>query len=279
MVPKPKVMIARERAHIIAGLQTDILRLEGFKQAGSTAIDLGLGPIREAFPNASFPLGCVHEFLSDKKEEIAATSGFMSGLLSALMGNNGTTIWISSSRTLFPPALKSFGIQPDRFIFIDLQKEKDVLWAMDEALKCGALSAVVGEMSEISFTESRRLQLAVEQSRVTGFILHRSTRKLNTTACVSRWKITSIPSESIDGLPGIGHPQWKVELLRIRNGRPNNWNITWANNRFQLSSSILQSTAPGLHAHPATQHTLSAHASKPASLIEHSASSIHLHAG
>ena len=275
--PKPKVMIAREKADIIAGLQTDILRLEGFKQTGSTAIDLGLGPITEAFPNASFPLGCVHEFLSDKREEAAASSGFISALLSSLMGSSGAGIWISSSRTLFPPALKSFGIQPDRFIFIDLKKEKDVLWAMDEALKCGALTAVVGEMSEISFTESRRLQLAVEQSKVTGFILRRNTRKLTTTACVSRWKITSIPSELIDGLPGIGHPQWKVELLRIRNGRPNSWNITWANNRFNLSSNI-QHPASSIE-HPASQHTLPSYAGKPVSSIQHQASSIHLHAG
>jgi protein ImuA len=247
-------MIPQKRADIIAGLQTDILRLQGFKPANSAAVDLGLGPIKDAFPNASFPLGCVHEFLSEKKEDGAATSGFISGLLSALMGSSGTTLWIASARTLFPPALRSFGIQPDRFIFIDLQKEKDVLWVMDEALKCGALTAVVGELSEISFTESRRLQLAVEQSKVTGFIVRRNIRKLNTTACVSRWKISSMPSESIDNLPGIGFPQWKVELLRIRNGRPNAWNIIWMNNKF----------------HPAAQYQTSS-IEYPASLIQHQA--------
>lgn len=40
---------------------------------------------------------------------------------------------------------------------------------MEEALKCGGLAAVVGEVQDISFTASRRLQLAVEQSGVTGF--------------------------------------------------------------------------------------------------------------
>jgi protein ImuA len=226
-------MLSIKRADIITALQSDILRLQGFKPMGITALDLGLGPIKEAFPNATFPLGAVHEFLSSKFEDGAATSGFVAGLLSPLMGNSGTILWISSSRTLFPPALKMYGIQPDRCIFIDLKKEKDVLWAMDEALKCGALSAVVGEMNDIDFTASRRLQLAVEKSQVTGFILRRNVRKLNTTACISRWKISSLPSISIDDLPGIGFPQWKVELLRIRNGKPGVWNIQWANGRFQ----------------------------------------------
>lgn len=221
-----------KRADIIEKLQTDILRLEGFKSSNSSAVDLGLGPIREAFPNASFPLGAIHEFITEQSEGAAATSGFLAGILGPLMGNIGASLWISASRTLFPPALKNFGIQPDRFIFIDLQKEKDALWAMEEALKCSALTAVVGEMQEISFIASRRLQLAVEQSRVTGFILRHNPRKLNTTACVSRWKISSLPSEQVHDLPGIGFPQWRVELLRIRNGRPGAWDLKWANGSF-----------------------------------------------
>lgn len=227
---------------IVQELRSEILRLEGFKPAGSAGVDMGLGPIKNAFPHGTFPLGAIHEFLSAQPEDAAATCGFISGLIAPLMGGSGTTLWISTARSLFPPALKNFGIQPDRFIFIDLQKEKDVLWAMDEALKCGALTAVVGEMQEIGFTDSRRLQLAVEQSRVTGFIVRHNYRKLSTTACVSRWKITSLPSVPIssdgngDGivedLPGIGFPQWRVELLRIRNGRPGIWEVKWVGGKF-----------------------------------------------
>lgn len=220
------------KTDILKGLQTDILRLQGFKSSGNVALDIGLGPIIDAFPNSSFPLGAVHEFLSTQREDAASTNGFIAGLLSSLMESSGATLWISSSRTLFPPALKSFGIEPDRFIFLDLQKEKDVLWAMDESLKCSALSAVIGEMHEIDFTSSRRLQLAVEQSNVTGFILRNNYRHLNTTACVSRWKVTPLPSEVTDGLPGIGFPKWRVELLRMRNGKSGTWDIQWINGRF-----------------------------------------------
>jgi protein ImuA len=225
-------MSISSKADILKNLQTDILRLEGFKSSSNAALDMGLGSIKDAFPNGSFPLGAVHEFLSTQKEDAASTNGFIAGLLSSLMGNNGATLWISSSRTLFPPALKSFGIEPDRFIFLDLQKEKDVLWAMDEALKCGALSAVIGEMREIDFTTSRRLQLAVEQSQVTGFILRNNYRSLNPTACVSRWKITPLPSGIDDDLPGIGFPKWRVELLRMKNGKSGVWDIQYINGRF-----------------------------------------------
>ena len=208
--------------------------MQGFKPGSANIVlDSKLGTISDAFPNKSFPTGAVHEFLSDSKENTTVTSGFIAGLLSALMGNAGATLWISSARTLFPPALKSFGITPDHFIFLDLKKESDVIWAMDEALKCSALTSVVGEIKKISFTESRRLQLAVEKSNVTGFIVRNNLRKLDTTACVSRWKISSLPSEIHDDLPGVGYPQWKVELLRIRNGRPGVWDIQWRNGKFK----------------------------------------------
>jgi protein ImuA len=178
-----------KRAEIIASLQSEILRLQGFRPSGDNAVDPAQGLMRDAFANGCFPLGAVHEFLASGPEHFAATGGFIMGLLSSLINDSGTALWISSSRTLFPPALTLFGVQPDRIIFIDLASEKYVGWAVEEALKCGSITAVVGEMSELSFTASRRLQLAVEHSRVTGFVLRPNARKINTTACVSRWKI------------------------------------------------------------------------------------------
>ena len=234
-----------KKADIFTQLQKDILSLQGYRAVPhSTARDIGLGPINAAFPNASFPLGAVHEFLSAGAEDTAATGGFIAGLLSALMQDGRASVWISSSRTLFPPSLKIFGIEPDRIIFIDLPKEKDILWVMEEALKCGGLAAVVGEMRDISFIASRRLQLAVEQSRVTGFIVRHQTRNPNAIACVSRWKIRSLPSEIEDNMPGVGFPRWNVELLKSRNGKPGIWQVEWVAGKFRHNSrkitSILQ---------------------------------------
>ena len=228
------------KADIKHQLQQQIYPLQGLKHAPvANALNVGLGPIEAAFPNASFPIGAIHEFLSIGMPGAAATSGFIAGLLSALMQNNGASIWISASRLLFPPALKAFGLEPDRIIFVDVHNEKEALWSMEEALKCNGLAAVIGELPEISFTASRRLQLAVEQSRVTGFILRQDPRNLSTTACVSRWKITPLVSVPEDDMPGVGFPRWNVELLKIRNGKPGSWELEWAGDRFHICPSIM----------------------------------------
>lgn len=228
------------KAHIITQLKKDIHCLQGFKNTrGNTVLDTGLGVIKNAFPDAEFPLGAVHEFIAAGREDATATTGFVSGLLAALMQEQGAAIWISNQRNIFPPALKLFGLHPERIIFIQLTKEKEILWAMEEALKCKGLVAVVGEIPELSFMVSRRLQLAVEQSQVTGFILRNNPRKINITACVTRWKITTLPSALPAGMPGVGFPKWNVELLKVRNGKPGKWEIEFAAGCFRHIAETL----------------------------------------
>src|SRR4029077_3397035 len=76
-------------------------------------------------------------------------------------------------RDLFAPALARIGLHPDRVICCETWKDRDVLPAMEEGLKCRGLAAVVGEATPLSLTASRRLQLAAGESGVTALIVRR----------------------------------------------------------------------------------------------------------
>lgn len=225
----------REKAGIITQLERDILPLQGLKKLRTdNEVNLDCNIIEQAFPNNSFPIGCTHEFITGCFEDAAPTNGFIATVLGKLMKLSGVCIWISTARCLFPPALIRFNVRPEHIIFIDLKNERDVLYVTEEALKCNKVTAVISELKNLSFKESRRFQLAAEQSRVTGFIIRPQTKSLSTIASVSRWRITSLPSQLEDGLPGVGFPRWKVQLLKIRNGTPSTWTIKWANNNFNI---------------------------------------------
>jgi protein ImuA len=227
---------------IIQQLQREVRSLQGYKRAsGDEKFNLGLGPIDMAFPEKTFPIGAVHELISHAPEDAAATNGFVSGLLGRLMHQGGACLWVSTNRSIFPPALKVFGVDPERIIFVDLTRQKEALWAVEEALKCEALAAVVGEISELNFVQSRRLQLAVEQSRVTGFIHRNNPKSENPVACVTRWKIKPLPSAIEDGMPGVGLPRWDVQLLKVRNGKPGSWQVEWSGGSFQHVTAELLS--------------------------------------
>lgn len=215
---------------IIEQLQQQILSMEGNRQLAGQQAKLGLGELEMAFHGRVFPRGVIHEFISDTAEQAACTSGFIGVVLARLMQQNGCCMWISARprRALFPSALPFFGIAPERILFVDTSTPKETLWALEEALKCEALTAVVGELSELSFNDSRRLQLAVEKSHVTGFIHRFRPKTENAVACVSRFRVSPLPSEPADGLPGVGFPRWNVRLLKARNGKPGEWQVQWS---------------------------------------------------
>lgn len=230
---------------IIRQLKQEICSLEGYGSvsAGQEA-SAGLGVLERAFPGGVFPTSVIHEFVSSAAGEAAATNGFIAGLLGRLMQAHSACLWVSTGRTVFPPALSAFGISPERIIFVDLKRDTDALWAIEEALKCNALSVVVGELGDVSFAQSRRLQLAVEQSRVTGLLHRRRPGIPGTIAAVTRWKISPIASLPADGLPGIGAPRWSVQLQKVRNGQPGTWQIEWGAEGFRIIPAIKPKTAP-----------------------------------
>jgi protein ImuA len=58
---------------------------------------------------------------------------------------------------------------------------------------------------------------------------------------VSRWRITPIPGIT-EGLPGVGRPAWRIELLRMRNARPGTWHVSWKQGQLEMLD-----IAPGQH--------------------------------
>ncbi|RYE18092.1 MAG: Error-prone repair protein ImuA [Sphingobacteriales bacterium] len=215
------------KAATIAQLKKELLPLNGYREKHRhESLNAVLGPIVHAFPGASFPLDAVHEFVAKSEEEAAVSAAFISSVLAAMMQPHGTAIWISAGCNIFPQALLRMGVAPHQIIFVQLEKDKDILWTMEEALKCEGLAAVIANVKELSFTASRRLQLAVEQSQVTGFVLRQQARNIAATACVTRWQVTSLPSELPTQLPGVGYPRWRVNLQKVRNGRPGSWEVS-----------------------------------------------------
>lgn len=223
----------KTKQEIIDQLRQDLMAWEGFRPASpGERQEFGLGPIENAFPNQTFPTGVLHEFISSRPEFTAAIGGFIAGIMATLLQNGGVCVWVSYTRRIYPPSLKRFGINPDRIIFIDVTREKDVLWVTEEALKCRGIAAVICETRLLNFMDSRRLQLAIEQSQVTGFILRKDTKQANTTACTARWTVKPLRSKLRPGIPGVGHPRWQVELLKVKNGHPGSWTMEWRNKSF-----------------------------------------------
>jgi protein ImuA len=234
-----------DRSDILHQLQREILALGGMPvPTKENELPDALSFLKEHFPHGTLPTGAMHEFMGSTPEDGAATLGFIAALMSSCLPSSGAVAWISNESTIHPPSLSHYRLSPHHVLFIHPARENDLLWVTEEALKCSGLRAVIAELKDLPSKQSRRLQLAVEKSGVTGFVLNRDNKFQNANHCVSRWTVRATPSESENGLPGMGMPKWEVELLKIRNGRPGRWMMAWTGQ--ELRTIMMEQALPGL---------------------------------
>ena len=106
------------KANIIAQLKKELLPLQGYKgMARSDALDEKLGNLKNAFPGNCFPLAAIHEFVLNNDMNAAASNGFIAALLAPLIKTETSVLWICNEQPIFPVALHSFGIYPQKIIF------------------------------------------------------------------------------------------------------------------------------------------------------------------
>ena len=123
-------------------------------------------------------------------------------------------------------------------LHVEARHARDALWAMEEGLRCGALSAVIGELwgdpAALDFTATRRLAVTAERSGVPCWLV-RIGGTANLSGARMRWRVASRPSlpHPFD-FKAPGPPAWEAELFRARGHAPGRWSVTHETDRFHL---------------------------------------------
>jgi protein ImuA len=229
--------------------------------AGEGAAPLPLGiPVIDGALGGGLNCGALHEIAAAGEAVTAAAIGFALALAArpaSLRGaarNDvvpaGNLVWIAEdlslaeNGTLYGPGLDGVGIAPERLIAVAAAGGRDVLWAMEEALRCRAVGVVIGEMRPrgIDQVATRRLALAAAAGGTLGFIL-RSAPDDAPSAAATRWIIGAAPSapasESDDERwHGVGPPRLTAHLVRNRRGHLGAWILEWnsVEQRFELAA-------------------------------------------
>jgi len=107
----------------------------------------------------------------------------------------------------FAPALNNHGVRLDRLLVIRAEKNTDALWAIEQTLRCKSFGAVVGWPESIRDRDVRRLQLAAESGRSTGFIYRSPNASRDASSAAVRMKLQA----SEKGL--------LIDVLKCRGGR------------------------------------------------------------
>ncbi len=220
------------------------------------AAPFGAPEVDGALPWGGLPRARAHEIVAAGPDDgagrgvgdaggaaTAAAEGFCAALLARLVAGRGPALWCLARAGLHGPGLGAFGLDPDRLIVARTRRPADVLWAMEEGLRSGRLGAVLGEAHEIDLTAGRRLQLAARAGAATCLVLRPLAAEPAPGA--TRWRVAAAASIREDGLPGLGAPRWRVDLVRCRGGSPRRWLLEWNHEaRHLVVAAVLADRAP-----------------------------------
>jgi len=216
----------RSHSPSVAELRRLVGRLDGIDDGHRrTALPFGIPAIDQRL-GGGLATSVLHEATGETPtpgDEAAATA-FVASLATRLA--TAPVLWVGRQRELHAPGIAQLGLHPDRLIRVDARDDAAVLAAMEEALRHGGLSAVVGEIARAGMTATRRLQLAVEARSVTALLLRRHRAAdapfAEPSAAFSRWSLAALPSLPLP-VGGVGRPRWRLTLVRQRGGEGDQW--------------------------------------------------------
>ena len=271
----------RQRRRTVAeSLRETIRRVEEGGSSPGPHLPVGAAGIDRVLPGGGLRLGCVHEVAGDE-----AATGFCAVLLArCLRGTQDdraapALLWLSRDSDLYVPGLVRYGVGAGRLLFVSsLKRDEDVHWAMEEALHCPAVGAVVAETGRVGLAASRRLMLAAEGREVLGLALSRGScvggrHSTGVRSAFSRWRVTAVQAGNCARQAGgrtgwreeaafphrsADHSaEWLVQLLHCRGGRPAEWLARWTDGDWCLSGTTTdRHDAPTVSAMRETVHGL-----------------------
>ena len=219
---------------------------------------------RDDAATAAFPFGMgrkgVHEIAEAHYGDAGAAAGFALSALGA--SRSGIWLWIRERALMIDQGrvtglgAAAFGLDPSRFVFVDVGSSMDALMATEEGIRSGAVSTVITELRSASFTATRRLTLASEASGTPSLLLLPHNRQ-GATAAHARWRVSPAPSApNLFDARAPGSPRWTARLERCRTapeqaGRQFNLEFDDETLCLRLVSGLVDGPAEARSARPA----------------------------
>jgi protein ImuA len=207
------------------------------------AVDPGSLPFGEAEVDRTLGgglmRGALHEVAPAAEGDAPAAGGFCVGILVRALAREKAkpVLWIRHDlATLddgapYGPGLEALGLDVSRILFVLAANAKEVLEAMEHALRSATLAAVFAELrgsAKLDLRASRRLALAAGHGATPALLsrLGAGAQLRVPVAAATRWRIASLASGEAP-VNGIGLPRVKADLIRNRRGPAASFSLEW----------------------------------------------------
>ena len=130
----------------------------------------GCAALDQLLPDRGWPAASLVELLCDLRG-IGELRLLMPALARLSRQQARWVAWIAPPHIPYAPALAAYGVDISRVLLIHPRTDRDRLWALEQAMKSGTCSAVLGwPGAHLRHQDIRRLQLAAVQGNTLGLL-------------------------------------------------------------------------------------------------------------
>lgn len=181
--------------------------------------------VKDASPPGplALPAGAVHEVFAETRVDGGAALGFTLAQAHSLLRPARPALLILGLKPdvqelglPYGLGFDAFGLDPGTVVLIHTETIVELLWAIEEAVACRAVGAVVADIAyphkALDFTASRRLSLRAASAGASVFLI-RYARTREASAARFRWGVTPLESQPPPfDQKAPGRPRWRVRL-------------------------------------------------------------------
>jgi hypothetical protein len=169
-------------------------------------------------PGGGFRRGTLVEWLAAGQGTGATTLALAAARQACRDG--GALVVLDACREFYPLAAVRLGIALDRLIVVQAVTPADQHWALDQALRCPGVAAVLAWPAKLEGLLFRRLQLAAEIGGGLGLLIRPESARQEPSWAEVRLEVEPLPgSLSADsGLSADCRRRWRIHVLRCRGG-------------------------------------------------------------
>jgi protein ImuA len=161
------------RHRLIEALRQQIAHWERPRAPQEALVSSGAKALDQLLPGGGFHRGTLVEWLAAGEGCGAASLALVAAREACR--DAGALVVLDRTGEFYPPAAAGLGIEPQGLMIVRTANEADHAWALDQALRCPAVGAVVAwphpEGTRLATKTFRRLQLAAEQGGSLGLLI------------------------------------------------------------------------------------------------------------
>lgn len=188
-----------DRTKVLDQLRARVGCIQTAKGQTGETFSTGCAAIDRLLPRGGLRRDGITEWVASSAASGAATLGLIAAA-SAMqpspqhLASRGPLVVVSSDSgrqgDFFPPAAVALGISADRIIWVRPTRRADLVWAIDQALRCESIAAVWAHVgTPLDDRDARRFQLAAEAGRTPGLLIRPAVTRGRPSFADVRWHI------------------------------------------------------------------------------------------